>query len=140
MSSKQNAVADVLSRLPHENSDCGSENTIYSVINVFDDDFPVTATEIAKETHTDSLLKWVYEQTLNGWSEIEHSMDGEMKPFHNRRNDLSCEQGCIKVSASLRSRILADLHAEHPGIVGMKSIARSFVYWPGVDSDLEYCM
>ena len=141
-SSKNNAVADTLSRLPHENSDLGSENSVYT-LQVVDEDFPVTATEIAAETQKDTLLKSVYEQTLNGWCEVVDGLSSEMKPFHNRRHELSCEQGCIKwghrvvIPESLRSKILSEIHAEHPGIVSMKSIARSFVYWPGIDSDIE---
>ena len=48
-SSKDNAVADALSRLPHEDSDDGTEGAVY-VTDVVDNDFPVTAAEIAAET------------------------------------------------------------------------------------------
>nr|XP_054759939.1 uncharacterized protein K02A2.6-like [Lytechinus pictus] len=63
LSSKENAVADALSRLPHEDSEDGTEGSIY-VTDVVDSNFPVTATEIAAETQKDSALKQVYEQTL----------------------------------------------------------------------------
>ncbi|XP_055493550.1 uncharacterized protein K02A2.6-like [Leucoraja erinacea] len=145
-SSKCNTVADALSRLPCENSDVGSENSIYT-LQVVDEDFPVTETEIAAETMKDNVLKWVYEQTLNGWTEIDSGLNSvlnsELMPFHNQLHELSCEQGCIKwgyrvvVPESLNNKIMNELHAEHPGIVSMKSIARSFVYWPGIDGDIE---
>ncbi|XP_063955562.1 uncharacterized protein K02A2.6-like [Lytechinus pictus] len=63
LSSKENAVADALSRLPHEDSEDGTEGSIY-VTDIVDSNFPVTATEIAAETQKDSVLKQVYEQTL----------------------------------------------------------------------------
>ena len=119
----------------------GSENSIYT-LKVVEEDFPVTATEIATKTR-DSVLKGVYEQTLNGWTKIDSGLSTEFKPFHYRRRELSCEQGCIKwgfrvvIPESLRNKIMSELHAEHPSIVSMKSIARSFVYWPGTDSEIE---
>ena len=34
-------------------------------------------------------------------------------------------------------RVLEELHEGHPGISRMKSIARSFVWWPGLDKALD---
>ena len=78
---------------------------------------------------------------MNGWPET--CDDVELKPFHNRRNELSCEQGCVLweirvvVPAVLRGRLLNELHWEHPGICSMKAIARSFMWWPGLDREIE---
>ena len=36
------------------------------------------------------------------------------------------------------STVLAELHAKHTGITRMKAIARSFVWWPTLDNDIEH--
>ena len=33
--------------------------------------------------------------------------------------------------------ILTELHEDHPGIARMKSIARSHVWWPEIDQEIE---
>ncbi|GFW63078.1 uncharacterized protein K02A2.6 [Trichonephila clavipes] len=40
-------------------------------------------------------------------------------------------------SRKFRKNVLEELHAGHLGIVKMKAIARSFVYWKNIDNDIE---
>ena len=118
--SEEHLNADVLSRLPCQNSSIAMEGEVYT-LGAVREDFPIMALDIAQATLKDPLLCKVHQYTMNGW----------LKPFHNWRYELSCEQGCVlwgirAVPTVLRGCLLSKLHWEHPGICSMKAIARSF--------------
>ena len=139
--SEEHLNADALSRLPHQDSSLGMEGEVYR-IGAVREEFPIMAADIAQATLKDPMLSKTYQNTLHGLPET--CDDVELKPFHNRRNELSCEQGCVLwgirvvVPVSLRSQLLSELHWEHPGVCSMKAVARSFMWWPGLDGEIEF--
>ena len=77
------------------------------------------------------MLARVLEYTLIGWPN--HVTEEELKPYFTRRHKLTADQGCLIGNA----RILQGLHEEHPGIVAMKAIAWSYLWWPNLDVEIE---
>ena len=43
----------------------------------------------------------------------------------------------VVIPATLRAQLLRQFHSGHLGISRMKSIAKSYAYWPNMDRDIE---
>ena len=70
----------------------------------------------------------------------------EFKPYRNRELELSTEDGVLLwgnrviIPPPGRALILEELHTCHPGIAHMKTLARMFVWWPCMDTEIEACV
>ncbi len=138
--SKENVFADALSRLPLPTMGT-HEDELFNIGDRILDSLPVTAKEVRHATSVDPVLSRVLEFTRNGWpTEVE---DQRLKPYFNRRHELSVEQDCLMwglrviIPLKYQSSILDELHTAHPGMVRMKEIARSYVWWPEIDRAIE---
>ena len=69
--------------------------------------------------------------------------EGEMQALWLRRNELSVEYNCITweerlvIPKNLREYVFQLLHSTYVGIVEMKSLARSYMWWFKLDADVE---
>ena len=69
-------------------------------------------------------------------------VDGD-KPYYERRNELTVHQGCILwgmrvvIPNKLQDRMLKELHDGHMGVVKIKELARSYIWWPNINAQLE---
>lgn len=144
-STKRHTNADGLSRLPAPSSfkDDDDETDAEDIFHLTQiEKLPVTHAVIQRETKHDKTLSQVYEQVQNGWQF--QPKGSPLAPFYNRRNEITIYQGCLLwgirviIPSKLQDKVLNLLHSTHPGIVRMKSLARSYVFWPGIDKDIEH--
>ena len=82
-----------------------------------------------------------------GWPSKSHTDDAStdgysVNDFRKMNSSLSVVHGCllhgtrIVIPASLKSQVLQLLHIGHFGMQRMKQLARTAVYWPGIDNDI----
>ena len=135
--------ADGFSRLPRVTAEGRSDNlaaeaTSFNVHQI--DTLPLTTKQLAAATLADSELGRVMRYCHDGWPA---EVPKELHPYFQKREQMSIEGDClfrgmqVVIPTKLQPQVLAELHTSHPGIVRMKGLARSRVWWPGMAGQIE---
>ncbi|PIO56652.1 integrase core domain protein, partial [Teladorsagia circumcincta] len=141
--------ADALSRLmmshtpePEDKVIAAIDADIMAEIQDNCENLPVSFKEIQTATAADRVLTQVATYIRSGrWPKLDRN--SPLWHYYNRRESLSTADSCLLTSSRivipkpLQHRVLRALHKAHPGQTRMKMLARSYVYWPSIDADIE---
>ncbi|XP_072162628.1 uncharacterized protein [Bemisia tabaci] len=90
----------------------------------------VTSYDIAEAAISDPKLVDIISKLRSSSEDpacMEYVLEGDIVYRGNR----------VYIPQSLRGQILKELHETHSGITKTKQLARRYVYWPSIDSDIE---
>nr|XP_040577570.1 uncharacterized protein K02A2.6-like [Lepeophtheirus salmonis] len=129
--------ADAFSRVPVDDPPCLDDPTEL-----------LQCRAISSSCSSESSLLSALQEDQELCSAVEAARTGvwdstTLRAYSQRKNCLSLKNGLLFwgirliVPLPLRRKFMQELHLTHRGVVKMKSVARSVIWWPGFDNDVE---
>lgn len=142
----QNCIADALSRLPIRGTPTAFESQasqhVQQLMVETIENLSLTRNTLRSRTSSDPTLQLIIRYLSSVWPQ-RNNLPAEAVPYFEKRDLLAFEQGIlllgnrVVIPASIQNFVLKKLHYTHPGINAVKSLARSTVWWPKCDFDIE---
>lgn len=143
---KEMHLADCLSRVGHQGSDTeipGMKITIDDI--TAQSSIPVVSLEeIRDATAKDRTLTKVSEFVIQGWPTTASGIeDDNVRVYHTFKEEIGVIDGIlvkgtrIIMPEALRPKIMNSLHYHHLGIEKTRNLARTCVYWPKLNTEIE---
>lgn len=151
---KENVVADALSRAPTEEDQPWDHYKKLCIYKVFDEIEKFNLShflsvsdrrlkEIIEETEKDPSMQIIIGYIQHGWpATIDHVPDS-VRIYFCFRNEISTQNGIIfrgeriVVPHILRRKLIDCCHISHNGIEATLKLARTNLFWPGMNSQIK---
>lgn len=131
--------ADALSRLPlPENNDI--KHVSLGIKCLANAPSIVNLDLVRSHQKSDELLSKIYKFVQHGWP---NQVEPCLKPYSTLKSHFGIDDGVlyfddrVAIPESLKSAVIRQLHSNHDGIVRMKMLGRSYVWWKHLDKDLN---
>ena len=146
---KNLTVADLLLRKPVSQATAEDEilakDLTYASINSVTS-LPASTSKLmlVREAQTaDVIGKQLRDFILNGWPKSRAETPERLIPYRHHQsalhvaNDLILFRDRLWIPSKLRQELLEKLHASHFGVTKTCALARTSIWWPNLDSDVE---
>ena len=145
---KQLYTADTLSRAvdPTEKATSEIQDDIEAYVNMVTSHVPVAPTrmeQIRTETQKDEDLQVLIQVIQDGWPEEVQECSNQTREYWNIRAELTTVDGIIYkgmkilIPKTMRKMMLTKIHEGHLGMEKCKQRARSVMYWPRMNTDID---
>ncbi|UYV61569.1 K02A2.6-like [Cordylochernes scorpioides] len=100
-------------------------------------------TRLQEDTLNDEECCLLKQYILTGWPLHKKNLPSNLKPYWEFKEELHewqnliCRGNKLLIPKTQRSDILKILHASHQGINNTIALAKGFIYWPGMNKEIE---